>query len=63
MLDPSPTPSSATGRLFRKAALDRLSTTEDLDQPATLISPRGWWWRLGLAMLCLTGAVWILSRL
>lgn len=58
--DPSPLPS---GRLFRKAALDRLSTTEDLDQPATLASPRGRWWSLGLAVLCLGTAAGILAAL
>jgi len=58
--DPSPPPSAPlppgpplADRLFRKAALDRLSTTEDLDQPATLAAARGRWWRLGLAALCL----------
>ncbi|MGF7178014.1 hypothetical protein [Azospirillum doebereinerae] len=48
---------SAAGRLFRPAALDRLATPEDLDRPATLASPRGRWWCLGLAALCLTAAV------
>lgn len=49
---PAPSPPLAD-RLFRKAALDRLSTTEDLDQPPTLAAARGRWWRLGVAVLCL----------
>jgi len=34
--------SSPADRLFRKAALDRLSSPEELDRLVTLTSPRGW---------------------
>ncbi|SMH31758.1 hypothetical protein [Azospirillum agricola] len=51
----------AAGRLFRKAALDRLSVTEDLDRPPTLASPRGRRWLLGLAVLCLGVSVGLLA--
>lgn len=64
--DPSPPASSplpSADRLFRKAALDRLSTTEDLDQPATIAAARGRWWRLGLAALCLGVSVAALTVL
>jgi HlyD family secretion protein len=40
--------------IFRKVALDRLSTPEELDQLARIASPRGWLALLGLA--CLLGA-------
>ncbi|WP_372400245.1 hypothetical protein ABMY26_32030 [Azospirillum sp. HJ39] len=47
-------------RLFRREALDSLGTTEDLDQPPTLASPRGLRLQLALAALCLAAAVAIL---
>ncbi|ALG74217.1 hypothetical protein VY88_18025 [Azospirillum thiophilum] len=36
------TPSSPSERLFRKAALDRLSSPEELDRLVVLTTPRGW---------------------
>lgn len=49
----SPSPSA---RLFRKAALDRLSSPEELDRLVTLTQPRGWV-ALGVAGLLLALAV------
>lgn len=48
-------------RLFRRKALERLTTTEDFDQPPTLASPRGLRLQLLLAALCLVAAVLILA--
>lgn len=48
---------SADG-IFRKAALDRLSSPEQLDQLAGLTSPAGWVALLALAVLVAAGLVW-----
>nr|WP_295827079.1 hypothetical protein [uncultured Azospirillum sp.] len=48
-------------RLFRRKALERLTTTEDFDQPPTLVSPRGLRLQLLLAILCIVAAVMILA--
>ncbi|MCM8736914.1 hypothetical protein M5E06_22605 [Azospirillum sp. A1-3] len=47
-------------RLFRRKALERLTTTEDFDQPPTLVSPRGLRLQLALAILCILAAVMVL---
>jgi len=48
-------------RLFRRKALERLTTTEDFDQPPTLVSPRGLRLQLTLAVLCVVAAVMVLA--
>jgi HlyD family secretion protein len=48
---------SADG-IFRKAALDRLSSPEQLDQVAGLTSPAGWIALAALGALVLAGLVW-----
>lgn len=48
-------------RLFRRKALERLTTTEDFDQPPTLVDPRGLRLQLLLAALCLVAAVAVLA--
>ncbi|WP_434623204.1 hypothetical protein [Azospirillum sp. B2RO_4] len=48
-------------RLFRREALERLTTTEDIDQPPTLVSPRGLRLHLLLAVLCIMAAVAVLA--
>lgn len=44
--------------IFRKVALDRLSSPEQLDQLITVTRPRGWIALLGLICILLTGIVW-----
>ena len=44
--------------IFRKVAVDRLSTPEELDQLATLTTPRGWLALLGCAVLACTALLW-----
>ncbi|MBK1837292.1 hypothetical protein JHL17_07690 [Azospirillum sp. YIM B02556] len=48
-------------RLFRREALERLSTTEDFDQPPTLANPCGLRLQLALAALCILAAVGVLA--
>lgn len=48
-------------RLFRRQALERLSTTEDFDQPPTLITLRGLRPQLALAVLCILAAAAVLA--
>jgi hypothetical protein len=46
--------------MFRKAALDRLSSPEELDQLMHVTRPRGWLARLGLGVILAAGFVWSL---
>ncbi|WP_142848459.1 hypothetical protein [Telmatospirillum sp. J64-1] len=58
--DAPPTP-AARKHLFRQAALDGLSATEDLDHPPTL-AKAGWRvWLLGLALACAVAALVLLA--
>ncbi|MBP2230070.1 HlyD family secretion protein [Azospirillum agricola] len=50
--------SSPSERLFRKAALDRLSSPEELDRLVTLTSPRGWLALSATAALLGLAVVW-----
>lgn len=47
-------------RLFRRRALERLTTTEDFDKPPALVSPRGLRLQLLLATLSLVAAIAVL---
>lgn len=44
--------------LFRKAALERLSSPEELDQLMQVTNPKGWLALLGLAGLILAALIW-----
>ncbi len=45
-------------KIFRKVALDRLSSPEELDQRLTVVSPIGWMALVAVGLLILTGLVW-----
>lgn len=45
-------------QLFRKVALERLSSPEQLDQLLTVTSPRGWLALMGLTTLLVAAVVW-----
>ncbi|MCQ3930562.1 MAG: hypothetical protein DPW16_08880 [Chloroflexi bacterium] len=45
-------------RLFRKVALDRLSSPEQLDQLMKITSPRAWLALIAIAVLLVAGALW-----
>lgn len=45
-------------RLFRKEALDRLSSPEELDQLMQITSPRSWLALLAIILLIIVGIVW-----
>jgi HlyD family secretion protein len=47
-----------TRQIFRKEALDRLASPEQLDQLMQLTSPRGWIALAGLGLLLLTAVAW-----
>jgi hypothetical protein len=47
-----------TRQIFRKEALDRLASPEQLDQLMQLTSPRGWIALAGVGLLLLTALVW-----
>src|SRR5436309_1996610 len=47
-----------TRQIFRKEALDRLASPEQLDQLMQLTSPRGWIALAGLGLILLTGLAW-----
>ncbi|HLY28532.1 MAG TPA: NHLP bacteriocin system secretion protein [Aggregatilineales bacterium] len=47
-----------SGGLFRKVALERLSSPEQLDQLMQVTTPRGWLAMIGLAVLLLVALVW-----
>ncbi|MBP2297350.1 NHLP bacteriocin system secretion protein [Azospirillum picis] len=49
---------SPSERLFRKAALDRLSSPEELDRVVALTSPRGWLALAALLALLAVAVVW-----
>ena len=49
---------SGTPKFFRKAALEKLSTPEKLDQLITVTSPRSWLVLLTLVLALVTGLVW-----
>src|SRR5579872_6965820 len=44
--------------IFRKSALDRLATPEELDELMRVTSPRTWLALFGLAVLLLAGIIW-----
>jgi HlyD family secretion protein len=44
--------------LFRKVALDRLSSPDELDNLLQVTSPKGWLALLGIAILALTAVLW-----
>lgn len=54
----APTTPSPSERLFRKAALDRLSSPEELDRLVTLTTPRGWLALTALLGLLALALVW-----
>lgn len=45
-------------RLFRKVALDRLSSPEQLDQLMQITSPRAWLALIAITILLVTGGLW-----
>ena len=45
-------------KIFRKVALDRLSSPEELDQRLTVVSPIGWTALVAVGLLILAGLVW-----
>lgn len=45
-------------KIFRKVALDRLSSPEELDQRLTVVSPMGWVALVAVGLLILSGLVW-----
>ncbi|MBI5931782.1 MAG: hypothetical protein HY862_20905 [Chloroflexi bacterium] len=45
-------------KLFRKVALDRLSSPEQLDQLMKITSPRAWLALIAIAILCAAGGLW-----
>jgi hypothetical protein len=47
--------------VFRKTALDRLSSPERLDQLLRITSPKAWLMALGLAALALVGGYWAVA--
>ncbi len=55
---------SEQDRIFRQAALDKLSSPEQLDQVMQVITPRGWLALLAALLLLGTASVWsVLGRL
>ena len=49
---------SPSDRLFRKAALDRLSSPEDLDRLVSISSPRAWIALFGIGLLLAVAVAW-----
>ncbi|SHJ99482.1 NHLP bacteriocin system secretion protein [Desulforamulus aeronauticus] len=45
-------------KIFRKVALDRLSSPEELDQRLTVVSPIGWMALVAVGLLILAGLLW-----
>lgn len=45
-------------QVFRKAALERLSSPEELDQLMQVITPKGWMALIGLAALLVAALIW-----
>jgi len=47
-----------SGELFRKAALEKLSTPDQLDRLVVITHPRGWLALLAAALAIATGLIW-----